>query len=87
MQELGVIPGLSGCPRAVFRREPVSFTAPFFVLFFGSVSGAPLTYPYRTYRGMCFDYEIIFLENRGILKEGWVIRVWNGIFLKEQKCS
>jgi len=36
---------------------------------------------------MCFDYEIVFLENRGIFISGWVIRVREGIFLEEQKCS
>jgi len=36
---------------------------------------------------MCFDYEIVFLENRGILVGCWFIRVRDGIFLKEQKCS
>jgi hypothetical protein len=72
--------GISGGSRRVFA-------APFFVLFFGAVSGAPLTYPYGTYGGMCFDYEIVFLENRGIFISGWVIRARGGIFLEEQKCS
>jgi hypothetical protein len=36
---------------------------------------------------MCFDYEIIFLENRGILKEGWVIRALRAVGLEEQKRS
>jgi len=39
------------------------------------------------YGEKCFDYEINFWENRGILESGWVIRARDGIIFKEQKCS
>ena len=54
---------------------------------FCAVAGAPLTYRYGTFVGMCFDYENFPGEIREIIKEEWNIRVQIGIFSQEQKCS
>jgi hypothetical protein len=81
------IPGctLAGGSCRYFRREPASVCRSLLCSSFGSVPGAPLTYLYGMYGGMCFDYEIILLGNRGIFIVCWVIRVRGRIFFWRTK--